>query len=133
MAVRPVITSNGVPFLQMRSVGSHSTSGREKEGIKERMRGEETFCVTWMYSIYTSNYILLKNVYITINFTFSLSLITYHFVYQIYNIKELYHKEAFLQIVFLILFLKMPIYSVSWIFNLIFQIVWIEINSLTIF
>ena len=33
-AVRPVITSNEVPFLQMRSVGSHSTSGREKEGIK---------------------------------------------------------------------------------------------------
>ena len=29
-AVRPVIGSNGVPFSQMRSVGSHSTSGREK-------------------------------------------------------------------------------------------------------
>ena len=36
-AVRPVIASNEVPFFQMRSVGSHSTSGREKEGIKERM------------------------------------------------------------------------------------------------
>ena len=36
--VRPVITSNGVPFLQMRSVGSHATSGREKEGNGERMR-----------------------------------------------------------------------------------------------
>ena len=35
-AVRPVIASNGVPFLQMRSVGSHSMSGREKEGNKER-------------------------------------------------------------------------------------------------
>ena len=35
-AVQPVIVSNGVPFLQMRSVGSHSTSGREKEGNKER-------------------------------------------------------------------------------------------------
>ena len=35
-AVRPVIASNGSPFLQMRSVGSHSTSRREKEGIKER-------------------------------------------------------------------------------------------------
>ena len=34
--VRPVIASNGVPFLQMSSVGSHSTSGREKEGKKER-------------------------------------------------------------------------------------------------
>ena len=37
-AVGPVIASNGVPFLQMRSVGSHSTSGREKEGNKERTR-----------------------------------------------------------------------------------------------
>ena len=35
--MRPVIATNGDPFLQMRSVGSHSTSGREKEGIKERM------------------------------------------------------------------------------------------------
>ena len=31
-----VIASNGVPFLQMRSVGSHSISGREKEGKQER-------------------------------------------------------------------------------------------------
>ena len=36
-AVRPVIALNGVPFLQMRSVGSHSTSGKEKEGKRERM------------------------------------------------------------------------------------------------
>ena len=28
--------SNGVPFLQMRSVGSNSTSGKEKEGDTER-------------------------------------------------------------------------------------------------
>ena len=35
-AVRPFIASNGVPFLQMGSVGSHSTSGRETEGNKER-------------------------------------------------------------------------------------------------
>ena len=35
-AVRPVIASNGVPYLQMRSVGSYNTSGREKEGMKER-------------------------------------------------------------------------------------------------
>ena len=34
--MRPVITSNGVPDIQMRSVGSHSTSGRGKEGKKER-------------------------------------------------------------------------------------------------
>ena len=31
-AVRPVIASNGVPYLQMSSVGLHSSSGREKEG-----------------------------------------------------------------------------------------------------
>ena len=30
--VRPVIASNGVPFLQMRSVGSQSTYGMEMEG-----------------------------------------------------------------------------------------------------
>ena len=34
-AVWPLIASNGVPYLQMRSVGSHSTSGREKEGNKD--------------------------------------------------------------------------------------------------
>ena len=33
--VQTIIASNGVPFLQMRSVASHSTSGRKKEGIKE--------------------------------------------------------------------------------------------------
>jgi hypothetical protein len=31
-AMRPVFTSNGVPYLQMRLVRSHSTSGKEKEG-----------------------------------------------------------------------------------------------------
>jgi hypothetical protein len=31
-AARPVIASNGVPFLHMRSVGSYSTLGREKVG-----------------------------------------------------------------------------------------------------
>ena len=35
-AVRPVIALNGVPFLQMRSIGSHSMSRRGKEGNKER-------------------------------------------------------------------------------------------------
>ena len=42
-AVRPLIASNGVPFLQMRLVGSHSTSGREKEGSKERMGWDFVF------------------------------------------------------------------------------------------
>ena len=35
-AVRPVITSNGIPYLQMRSIGSYNTSGRDKEEMKER-------------------------------------------------------------------------------------------------
>ena len=35
-------SSHGVPFLQMRSVGSHSTSGSEKEGIKERTGWESS-------------------------------------------------------------------------------------------
>jgi hypothetical protein len=35
-AVRTVFASNGVPYLQMRSVVSHNTSGREKEGKKKR-------------------------------------------------------------------------------------------------
>ena len=35
MAVRPVIASNGVPSLQIMSVGSHSTLAREKEGKQE--------------------------------------------------------------------------------------------------
>ena len=30
-AVRQVNTSNGVPYLKIRLVGSHGTSGREKE------------------------------------------------------------------------------------------------------
>jgi hypothetical protein len=34
--VRPVMASNGVYYLQMTSVGTHKTSGREKE----RMRRE---------------------------------------------------------------------------------------------
>ena len=31
-----VIASNEVPFLKIRSVGSHNTSRREKEGIKDK-------------------------------------------------------------------------------------------------
>ena len=33
-AVRLVIASNEVPFLQMKSIRSHSTSGSEKEGMR---------------------------------------------------------------------------------------------------
>ena len=44
-AVRPVIASNGTPFLKLRSVGSHSRSGSEKEGNEGR---------TWWV---TSNYL----------------------------------------------------------------------------
>ena len=50
-AMRPVIALNGVPFLLIRSVVSHSTSGREKEGKKER---------TWKYTqIYIFIYIFI--------------------------------------------------------------------------
>jgi hypothetical protein len=34
-AVRPVIASNGIPFFQMRSLGSHSMPGSEKEGKRK--------------------------------------------------------------------------------------------------
>ena len=37
-AVRPVIASNEVPYLQIRLVGMHSTSGKDKEEMKERTR-----------------------------------------------------------------------------------------------
>ena len=37
--VRPVITSSETLYLQMRSIGSYSLSGKEKEGKKERMAG----------------------------------------------------------------------------------------------
>ena len=36
-ALRPVIEINRVPYLQMTSVGSHSSSGRKREEIKERL------------------------------------------------------------------------------------------------
>ena len=35
-SLRSVIASNGLPYLQLKSVGSHNTSGKEKEGKKER-------------------------------------------------------------------------------------------------
>ena len=34
--LRPVIASNGVPYFKMISVGSQSTSEKEKEGKKKR-------------------------------------------------------------------------------------------------
>ena len=40
-AVQPVIASNGIPFFQMRLVGLHSMSGREKEG-KNRVGSDRT-------------------------------------------------------------------------------------------
>ena len=41
-AVRPDIASNGVHYIQMRSVGSYSTSRMEREGTKERVVGEDS-------------------------------------------------------------------------------------------
>ena len=39
-SMRPVIATNRVHSLQMRSVGSHRTSEREKQGKGERTSGE---------------------------------------------------------------------------------------------
>ena len=36
-AVQSIIVSNGVPYLQIMSVGVYSISAREKKGRKERM------------------------------------------------------------------------------------------------
>ena len=38
---RPVIASYGVPCLHIKSVGSHSTSGKENEGRKEGRKEEK--------------------------------------------------------------------------------------------
>ena len=35
-SVRPFIALNRVPYLQMKSVGSHCKSGRQKEGNEEK-------------------------------------------------------------------------------------------------
>ena len=42
MAVRPVISSNGVHYFQMRLVGPHNTSGREMEG--EHLKQHKAYC-----------------------------------------------------------------------------------------
>jgi hypothetical protein len=42
-AVRPVIASYGVPLPQMRSVESHNTSGREKEGKRKGLVEVKSF------------------------------------------------------------------------------------------
>ena len=39
-AVQPFIDLNGVPYLQMTSVGSHSTSGRKKVGKEDLLSME---------------------------------------------------------------------------------------------
>ena len=59
-AVWPVIVSNGVPLLQMRSVGSHSQSEREKEGNEERTEKERAYlllsvgmtCCSWSHGLW---------------------------------------------------------------------------------
>ena len=58
--VRPVIASNGVPFLQMRSIGLHRMSGREKVGRKKRMGrvGSATSSLNWMW--YKRHWISLR-------------------------------------------------------------------------
>ena len=60
IAVRPVIISNGVLYLQMRSLGSHSTSAVEKEGKKER---------TGQYLISRRNWSVIINLLFYLFFT----------------------------------------------------------------
>ena len=48
-AVRPVIASNGAPYLQMRSLVSYSTSWREREGKKERSGWIVWFPNNWCF------------------------------------------------------------------------------------
>ena len=52
-AVQPVIVSDGVPYLQMRSVGSHSTPGMEMEG-KDGVGGNSKAFPCQQYTIYFS-------------------------------------------------------------------------------
>ena len=48
-AVRPVIASNGVPFLKMRSVGSHITSGRKRKELRKGRGGRVRFIELNLY------------------------------------------------------------------------------------
>ena len=44
-AVRLIIASNGVSYLQMTSVGSHSASEREKEGKNNSKKQVNVYCL----------------------------------------------------------------------------------------
>ena len=44
--VLPGIASNKVPYLQVRSAGPHSTSGKEKKGEKERTGSKKVFDIS---------------------------------------------------------------------------------------
>ena len=78
-SVRPVFASYGVSYLQMRSVGAHSTSGR-KEGRKEGRKGrggqiqyenmylckllnKETVCCIHGETLMTELYMYILNFY----------------------------------------------------------------------
>jgi hypothetical protein len=50
-AVRSVIASNGAPYFQMRPLGSHSKSGREKERMKE------SFTLEWQCNYFLSGFV----------------------------------------------------------------------------
>ena len=56
-AVRTVIDSNWVSYLQIRSVGSHCTSGREKERKKRTGLGQFYFGIhRWFIARYVHTY-----------------------------------------------------------------------------
>ena len=71
-----VIASNGLPYLQMRTVGSHSASGREQKGthgegviekyqIREEKRPIEIcFIIVPYRTVYTALYVLHKSAYV---------------------------------------------------------------------
>ena len=61
--VQPVIASNGVPYIQMRSVRSHRKSGREKEGKKERTR-YLIYYVTYLQLYVMYAIFLIRNLYV---------------------------------------------------------------------
>ena len=65
-AVRPVF-SYGVPYLQMSSVGSHSSSGRKKKGKKERTRsykGHNDYDIVDSYPDYSGSNPFIDNMHL---------------------------------------------------------------------
>ena len=54
--VRPDITSNEVPYLQVTVIGSHSTFGRMKEKSQEKVRSSVLYNVCIKEKLQTCNF-----------------------------------------------------------------------------